>query len=153
MSVKLVYPLPFVLTTLRTNKTLHGRSHYRPKDVPGHNVIRKYNSPGEGDAVDLFCASGTPCRAMHAGKITRIAEPDGRLGCIYLEGDGVLTVYAHLHVKPEHKLGSHLEAGQVIGYVNRKLKDSHLHLEVWLNGKALKARTGTSYRDKLAGML
>ena len=86
---------------------------------------------------------------MHAGRISRIADRGGRLSCLYVATKGVLTVYAHINIKPALQLGSRVQAGQVIGYVDRKLKDPHLHLEVWMDGKALAARTA----NQLATMI
>lgn len=156
--MKLLSPIPsYDLRKLRTNRTLHGRSYYRPKDVPGHNVVLGYSTPGRGDGVDLFVPRGTPVVAMHAGKVTRIADRDGKLACLYVVGKqdntSLVTVYAHLSIKPALKVGSPVMAGQVLGYVGKKLRDPHLHLECWTGGKPVKARTGNSYRDKLVGLV
>jgi murein DD-endopeptidase MepM/ murein hydrolase activator NlpD len=124
----------------RYNRTLHGRSVYRPKDVPGHNVILGYSRPGTGDALDIFVPAGEPVFAMHDGRVGRIADRGGRLSCIYVAGRGVTTVYAHLHIRERIRLGMRIHEGELIGWVDRKLDDPHLHLEVWIGGKALSGR-------------
>jgi murein DD-endopeptidase MepM/ murein hydrolase activator NlpD len=100
-----------------------------------------YSRPGKGDALDIFELAGEPVFAMHSGKITRVADKDGLLSCVYITGGGFITVYAHLHIHDGLTPGVKVTAGQCIGWVGRKLKDPHLHLEVWSNGKALSAPT------------
>jgi len=120
-------------------------------------VCLGYNTPGRGDGVDLFCAAGTPVHAMHTGKITRIADRAGKLSCLYVVGKqdntSLVSVYAHINIKPALVVGSEVKQGQVLGYVGKMLKDKHLHLELWINGTAFRARNGNSYRDKLVGLL
>lgn len=135
-------PLTGGILGRRYNRTLHGRSVYRKRDVPGHNVVIGYSRPGTGDALDIFVPAGTPVFAINSGRISRIADRGGRLSCMYVATKGIVTVYAHINIKPALQLGSQIKAGQVIGYVDRKLRDPHLHLEVWMNGKAIAARTG-----------
>lgn len=150
---KFARPLPGAVTAMRLNRTLHGRSVYRRKDVPGHNVVYGYSRPGTGDGVDLFVAAGTEVHAMHDGQVSRIADRQGKLACVYVQGADVLTVYAHLSIKPSLDKGDMVRRGQVIGYVGRKLKDPHLHLEVIIDGKPLAAPTAADYADKLAELL
>jgi len=156
-------PLPGNLLGFRRNRTLHGRSVHRKADVPGHNVVKGYSTPGLGDGVDLFCPAGTPVYAMHDGYISRIADPGGRLSCIYLCGEAipgvVESVYAHISLKPWIRIKNYLtprqwvKQGQCIGYVGRKLKDPHLHLEVWVMGRALSAPTAKKLAEAINGLL
>lgn len=134
-------PIKGGILNRRYNRTLHGRSVHRKKDVPGHNVILGYSRPGVGDALDIFVPAGTPVFAMHSGRISRIADRGGRLSCIYIAGKGTTTVYAHIHIKESLKLGHRVEEGDHIGWVDRKLSDPHLHLEAWIGGKSLSAKT------------
>jgi len=90
---------------------------------------------------------------MHSGTITRIAEPNGRLGCVYVDGKVWKITYAHLHVKPELQVGNLVLAGEVIGYVSRKLSDPHLHLEVLRNNKAVSGRTPHELAAKIAALI
>jgi murein DD-endopeptidase MepM/ murein hydrolase activator NlpD len=156
--VKVESPLAGGIDNPRVNRTLHGRSVYRPRDVRGHNVIKGYKNPGEGDGVDLFVAHGTTVRAAHAGKITRIVQPLGRLGCVYVDGGEYLTVYAHLHVRECLKVGTTISLGTILGWVNSHfIKDPHLHFEVWRkdkNGKLVSVSAGTpeGLRTKIASL-
>lgn len=125
----------------RYNRTLHGRSRYRVADVPHHNVVRLYRSPGQNDALDIFVRAGTPVKAIHGGAVTRVVEPDGRMGCVYVQLGRSITVYAHLHVKPNIKVGVTVKEGQTIGYVGKVLDDPHLHLEMAPEGRPCVGRT------------
>ena len=136
----------------RYNRTLHGRSVYRRKDVPGHNVVLGYLKPGIGDALDIFVPAGEPVFAMHDGRINRIADRGGRLSCVYIAGKGVTTVYAHLHIRERIKLGMRVHEGELIGWVGRALADPHLHLEVWIGGKAISAKKPEILALKLSGI-
>lgn len=142
-------PIRGGITGRRYNRTLHGRSVHRKTDVPGHNVVLGYSRPGVGDALDVFVPAGEPVYAMHDGRINRVADRGGRLSCIYVAGKSVTTVYAHLHIRERIKLGMLVHEGELIGWVGRKLRDPHLHLEVWMGGRALAARKP----DELAGMI
>jgi len=142
-------PLYRGLLGRRYNRTLHGRSVHRPEDVPGHNVILGYRRPGVGDALDVFVPAGEPVFAMHDGRISRIADPGGRLACIYIAGKGVTTVYAHLHIRERIALGMRIHEGELIGWVGRVLADPHLHLEVWIGGRALAARSAHALSQRM----
>ena len=148
----MILPLKGNILARRSNRTLHGRSVYRPKDVPGHNVILGYSRPGIGDAIDLFGPAGEPVFAMHDGRIDRIADRGGRLSCIYIAGKGVTTVYAHLHIRERITLGMPIHEGEMIGWVGRVLADPHLHLEVWTGGKTLAAPTVSGLARKIAAL-
>jgi murein DD-endopeptidase MepM/ murein hydrolase activator NlpD len=136
-------PLDGNLLGRKLNGTHHGRSVYRKKDVPGHNVIIGYSRPGTGDAVDFGANAGESVYAVHSGSITRVFGKGEVLEGIYItsEGNKIVTVYAHTHLKDWVKLGSKVVEGQVIGYVGRKLKWPHLHFEMWIGGKAISNRT------------
>ena len=86
--------------------------------------------------VDLACPEGTPYYAAHAGTI-KVAGWEGGYGyAIFIDhGNGVETVYGHstgLNVK----VGDHVEAGQLIGWVGTTgfSTGPHLHFEVNING-------------------
>jgi murein DD-endopeptidase MepM/ murein hydrolase activator NlpD len=135
----MVHPIAGGLIGRRYNRTLHGRSVFRKKDVPGHNVVLGYSRPGVGDALDVFAPAGTPVFATHSGRISRIADRGGRLSSIYVAGGGAVTVYAHIHIHERIRLGAQVREGEIVGWIGRKLSDPHLHLEVWTGGKALSA--------------
>ena len=161
--MNLTNPLPEEFTSYRLNKTLHGRSVHRPANVRGHNVFKGYKHPGTGDGGDLFCEAGTPVKAMHSGQIGYInrdrdnapkGQDYGPKSVLYLEGVqqtiDVTTVYAHIHIKDDLKAGKSVTAGQVIGYVGRLIRDPHLHLEVWIDGKAISGKRPAAWAESVA---
>lgn len=140
--------LPLAIVKKRYNRTLHGRSVYRKMSVPGHNVFMGYNARN-GDGLDIFCEAGTEVRAMHDGVIVEL-EYTGRNGRVQIkDSNDTRSMYAHIHVKPTLKIGSLIKAGQVIGYVGRVLRDPHLHLELWVEGKAISGKTPTFLADRI----
>lgn len=124
----------------RLNKTLHGRSVHRPEDVPHHNVVKGYNDPGTGDAVDFFSDAGTLVQCCHDGKVVAARSIPGAGFVVYVSGGAhghlVTTVYCHLSGKGRVAFGKVLHMGDKIGYVSRELSDPHLHFEVWVDGIA-----------------
>lgn len=146
-------PLPGNLTGYRVNKTLHGRSVHRKRDVPGHNVVMGYSRPGTGDGVDLFCAAGTPVYTMHAGHVNRIADRGGRLSCVYVAWHGYTTIYAHMHLKNSLQIGDGVGVGECLGWVDKQLSDPHLHLEVWHGGKVVSSNTPAGLAAKIKALL
>jgi murein DD-endopeptidase MepM/ murein hydrolase activator NlpD len=154
----MIMPIANGIVGRRYNRTLHGRSVYRIKDVSHHNVVKGYSSPGTGDAIDIFVPAGTPVYAMHDGYISRITDPGGRLSCIYIQGAFELTVYAHMSLKLWIRLKNYLsprqfvKAGQCIGYVGRKLSNPHLHLEVWLHNTVVSGKTSSELARKIAAL-
>ncbi|MEN6372299.1 MAG: M23 family metallopeptidase [Armatimonadota bacterium] len=145
----MISPIKGGIVNHRYNKTLHGRSVYRKTDVPGHNVVLGYSRPGTGDGLDIFTNAGEQVFAMHGGRINRIADREGLLAGIYVAGKGVTTVYAHLHIHEKINLGTVVHEGECIGWVGRKLADPHLHLEVWIDGKSISARTPAQLAVKI----
>jgi murein DD-endopeptidase MepM/ murein hydrolase activator NlpD len=134
-------PLEGGLLGHKFNRTLHGRSRYRPANVTHHNVVHGYRTPGVYDAIDVFgrpgeVIAGTPVLAMHSGTVTTVTEVGKaynqihRSDCLYITSPEYLSVYCHIHLKDGLGLGSVVQAGDVIGYVDRQLADPHLHLEL-----------------------
>jgi len=113
----------------RINATLHGRSRFRPGDVPGHNVFNGFTRPGWGDAVDLFCPGGTAVFAVEACRQVLHRNDASRLEVIYLQGDAFLLVLAHVEAAFTGT-GHRFRAGEVVGRVRGDLGDPHLHLEI-----------------------
>jgi len=136
----------------RINKTLHGRSVYRPKNVSGHNVFMGYSSPGTGDALDLFAAGGTEVYAPFDGVQTRWLHDTEKIEVIYLErADGAIAVLAHINAYHEGT-GIKVKAGEVVGWVRKDLKDPHLHFELKMpkdGGYSLAGKTPATLRKKL----
>lgn len=153
MSVKLHRLFAGRITEVRLNRTLHGRSKFRIKDVPGHNVVKGNSKPGHGDGLDCFLPVGTEITATHTGEITYVGDTKEKLSAMYLEGvqngHEITTVYAHLKYKPDLKAGRHIIAGQVVGWVDRKLKDPHLHVEIWIDDQALAESTAAKLAARI----
>ena len=150
-------PLPGSIHARKLNETLHGRSVWRPEDVPGHNVVLGYNSPGTGDALDLFALSGTLVRAMHAGVVEQL-RPLGNLGLVMVirgaaGGKVFRTAYAHITKPLVLRVGSRVRAGQAIGKVSGVLKAPHLHLEVWIDGVSVSGSRPDVLRGKIAWLI
>lgn len=139
--------LPISLAGARVNQTLHGNSVYRSKSVPGHNVFHKGS-----DGLDVFVPAGTEVYACCAGRVINIAGKGGKLERIEysgtVEGVVVTILVAHISVKPALHIGANLEAGQVIGYVGRKIKDPHPHIECKRDGKPLAGETPRELRER-----
>jgi murein DD-endopeptidase MepM/ murein hydrolase activator NlpD len=113
----------------RTNATLHGRSRFRPADVPGHNVFNGFTRPGWGDAIDLFCPGGTAVYAAEECRQVLHRHDASRLEVIYLQGARLLLVMAHVDAA-RVGTGHRYRAGDVVARVRSDLRDPHLHLEV-----------------------
>jgi murein DD-endopeptidase MepM/ murein hydrolase activator NlpD len=150
---KLHKPLNCNLAALEVNETLHGRSKYRPANVSGHNVVTGWYIRMDRDAIDWMIAAGTPVYASHSGNIA-IREPDGILSCVIITGTGndriYRSVYAHLHIHESLHSGQHVDKGQLIGWVGRKVKHPHLHYELWKNGEGICAPKPHLLSKKLA---
>lgn len=138
------------ITKLRVNRTLHGRSVYRVKDVPGHNCFKGYNHPGTGDGLDVFAPAGTPIYSPITGTITNLMDLGGSREGVYIAGNGYTVVMAHLHLRDGIQTGVSVQPGDTIGYVGRKISDPHIHIEVWAGAKALSARTARALSKLIA---
>ncbi|HOJ22258.1 MAG TPA: hypothetical protein PLU39_09065 [Armatimonadota bacterium] len=113
----------------RINATLHGRSRFRPADVPGHNVFNGFTRPGWGDAIDLFCSGGTAVYAAEECRQVLHRHDASRLEVIYLQGSRLLLVMAHVDAA-RAGTGHRYRAGEIVARVRSDLRDPHLHLEV-----------------------
>lgn len=135
------------LSSVSLNTTLHGRSVFRPQNVPHHNVYKGYNNPGTGDANDLFCPAGTPVFAVEDGHQTQI-RGDGLGGTvIYLEANGFTAVYAH--IDPVHTGVNHqYSKGDIVAHVGNHINHTHVHFELWINGHSVNAPTPGKLRMK-----
>jgi len=140
----------------RINTTLHGRSVYRPQDVPGHNVFKGYSKPGTGDALDVFASAGTPVLPVAAGlTITRWQNDMTKKEVVYLEGQAegldIVAVYAHINFNESTlsvgKTVPYLD--QPVGWVRGDLSDPHLHFELWIDGHSINGRTPEILRDEM----
>ncbi len=115
--------------------------------------------------TDFGAPMGSPILASAAGTVSFAGWHGGHGNYVMIQhGRGIATAYAHMSkfaVKP----GSHVNQGQVIGYVGSTGMSTgpHLHYEVWVNGQAVnptgaKFQTGTQlagsdlakFRSKMA---
>lgn len=153
--VKLARPIHGDITKCRLNRTLHGRSHYRVQNVSGHNCIKGFNSPGTGDALDIFQPKGTEIFAVCSGQIATMRDVGGKLSCLYLDGvqtgHEITAVYAHCKYKDGIEPGAHVKAGECIGWIDDEVSDPHLHFELWLDGRAISEPTAFKLAKRMAG--
>jgi murein DD-endopeptidase MepM/ murein hydrolase activator NlpD len=141
-----------------TNLTLHGRSVYRPIDVPGHNAFKGYTTwannghVGVGDAVDLAGLAGDEVYAIADGIQTLWQNDMTRKEVIFLEGEGWLAVYAHINAAKEG-VNLPVSKGECVGRLRGDLSSPHLHFELWLGGKAVSAPRPGELRDSMRAKL
>ncbi len=92
--------------------------------------------------VDIVATRGTPVMAAARGEVTFVGRK-GELGLMVQidHGSGRVTRYAHLS-RTVARAGQHVERGELIGNVGSTglAVGSHLHYEVWLNGRPVNPR-------------
>ena len=128
------------------NETLHGRSVYRPVDVPGHNVFDGYSEwetnggHGVGDAIDFAAAPREPVLAL--GDATQTLWRNDATCLEYVQLQGVTATgqkwratYAHINATHE-ATGIKITAGETVGLVRGDLSEPHLHFELWMETSA-----------------
>lgn len=140
------------------NNTLHGRSVYRSEDVPGHNVFKGWSTwasnghKGVGDGLDIGGQGWrTPVVAVCDGVQTYFANDMTKLEVLYLEGDGIVAVYAHVNAVYEGT-GKHWKQGDTIGVLRGDLNSPHVHFELWVDGAVLADQTPERLRAKMLGL-
>lgn len=135
------------------NSTLHRRSvqrPYNPKDDNGHRVFLGFgsckNSGCPGDAVDVFVRAGTEVIAPFDG--TAFAASQGtRYENVTLRASSQKVTALAAHIRSAVKDGQKVSVGQTIGYVGGFAGwTSHLHFELWINGKSVHHDSGTPIR-------
>ncbi len=102
-----------------------------------------YSKMHEG--VDFGAASGTPIHAAGDGDVDQAGRESGYGNVVILShSDSLQTMYAHMQrfAAGIHE-GSHVNQGQVIGYVGTTGRSTgpHLHFEVRINEKAVNPMT------------
>jgi len=112
--------------------------------VPGciispFGVKRLHNGKPTGEfhaGIDQRAPAGTPIRAAAAG-VVKIVQPFNVLGGTVAidHGQGLETMYLHMS-KLNVELGTHVNKGDVIGYVGAtgRANGPHLHWVVYVNG-------------------
>jgi murein DD-endopeptidase MepM/ murein hydrolase activator NlpD len=102
-------------------------------------VKRLHNGKPTGEfhaGIDQRASDGTPIRAVAAG-VVKIVQPFNVLGGTVAidHGQGLETMYLHMS-KLNVGLGSHINKGDVIGYVGStgRANGPHLHWVIYVNG-------------------
>jgi len=92
--------------------------------------------------IDLACANGTNVLAFNSGEVLK-SEYHYSYGNYVLidHGGGISTLYAHMS-ENKVRVGDHVEAGQLVGYVGLTGSTSgyHLHFETRENGSVVNPR-------------
>lgn len=96
-----------------------------------------------GDAFDLTDPAGTNVFAAHDGTVQSVSYE--RYGVTKIEGEGFLTLYAH--VEPLLYPGQYVKAGDIVGTIAYGNDGwyQHLHFELFDNGVAVPAGDYQSY--------
>lgn len=91
--------------------------------------------------VDFAAPIGTPIQSLIGGTVVRKGYQAGGAGYyVVIRGaDGTETKYFHMKGASPLKVGEKVAPGSIIGFVGNTghSTGSHLHLEVWQNGKAI----------------
>lgn len=111
--------------------------------VAGPNsFVDSFGDPRPGgrshEGIDLIAARGTPVVAVHSGSVHRTSSSIGGLGIVvFHDGSADWTFYTHFDSYGAYGEGSHVGAGDVIGYVgNTGTTVYHLHFEYHPGGGA-----------------
>ncbi len=105
---------------------------------PVLNTIRAHRG------VDYAAPTGTPIRAAGDGRIQFRGVQGGYGNTVIIEhGGGITTLYAHMSRFGEHRQGSRVRQGDIIGYVGMTglATGPHLHYEYRVNGVHRNPRT------------
>ena len=89
--------------------------------------------------LDIAAPNGAPIRAAMAGTVQLAGRAGGYGNFVKLaHGNGMATGYGHMS-RIAVRAGTHVSAGQVIGYVGSTGMSTgpHLHYELWKNGVAI----------------
>ncbi len=101
-----------------------------------HPVLKTWRAH---TGVDYAAPTGTPVRATATGRVTALGWNGGYGQAVTLKHGGAFsTLYGHLsRFHPGLRVGSHVEQGQVIGYVGATglATGPHLHYELQVNGR------------------
>ncbi len=111
-------------------------SHY------GHREDPKYGGPEFHAGIDISVPKGTPIRATADGVVSFSGWSPGNGNLVVIEhGMGYSTLYAH---NSENKVavGKRVKRGAIVSLAGATgyTTGSHLHYEVWVNGKAVNPR-------------
>ncbi|MBA1335235.1 MAG: hypothetical protein HPY66_0857 [Firmicutes bacterium] len=105
----------------------------------GIRVHPVFNTEKKHEGIDIGAAIGSPVRAALEGTVEEVKKDDYYGNLIVINhGDGIKTVYGHLG-EVNVVSGQEVAQGEIIGSVGNTgmSTGSHLHFEVWKNGKAV----------------
>jgi murein DD-endopeptidase MepM/ murein hydrolase activator NlpD len=105
----------------------------------GYGLRMRGAWPDVHHGVDLDVSSGTPVRAMAAGRVRFAGTMSGLGTVVWLDhGGAILSVYAHLS-ELRVAAGGSVGPGQVVGLsgATGNAEAPHLHFEVWRWGRAV----------------
>ncbi|KAF0185823.1 MAG: membrane protein [Nitrospirae bacterium] len=111
-------------------------SHY------GHRQDPKYGGPEFHSGIDISVPKGTPIRTTADGVVSFSGWSAGNGNLVVVEhGMGYSTLYAH-NSGNKVSVGDRVKRGNVIALAGATgyTTGSHLHYEVWVNGKAVNPR-------------
>ncbi len=115
------------------------RSDIRNGDGYGMRLHPTLNVNRLHEGADFNVPEGTPVRAAAEGKVIAAKNFEGYgLMVIIQHADGYRSRYAHLS-KIMINRGATVNAGEIIGATGHtgQASSSHLHYEIWKNGKSL----------------
>lgn len=121
----------FLRTPVKFSRVSSGYS-----DTRYHPILKLWRAH---TGIDYAAPAGTPVRATASGTIMSIGWNGGYGRSIEIDhGNTYSTLYAHLlRYRSDLHTGSHVEQGDVIGYVGSSglATGSHLHYEFRVNGE------------------
>ncbi|MTV50177.1 peptidoglycan DD-metalloendopeptidase family protein [Heliobacillus mobilis] len=119
-----------------------------PNPIPGATLTDTFGAPRKEtvthDGIDIFAVRGTPIYATTGGVVEKVgvnAIGGNRVGI--RDDDGNYHYYAHLSAYGDVRVGDHIAAGTIVGYVgntgNARTTPPHLHYGIrspegdWVN--------------------
>lgn len=105
------------------------------------------------NGVDLAAAKGSTVQSIGDGTVKEIYQDDMLGHVVVVTYDNLEVSYCGLGSNPPVKVGEQVRAGQVIGSIadvpSETAEESHLHLEVRKDGKAVEPLSAIGKEDKL----
>lgn len=142
------HPLADGMHPYGLNRNLHGYSWGHPGFLKSHNVFHGFKHPRlGGDALDIYARVGTPVMAIADGQVVKYRCRGTKIEHIFLQGDGWVATYAHIHARGG--TGTRYKQGEVVGILRPLPQGAHLHFELWLGGNAVHAATSRELQRKM----
>lgn len=147
--VRWLSPVPLVLQETQSGESFlsmpAGATGLPLAPHPGSFGFKRTHHTHEG--VDLYCEEGTPVSAVEDGRVVSVLPFTGEIAglpwwldtyVVLVEGLSGVVAYGEIH--PTVEVGASLTAGDVLGHVQRVLRNdkgrpmSMLHLELHETG-------------------